>query len=332
MTQNNANHDIINDLKNLRSASAEQQSIDTYAKMLWLKNDFENLKKTKHLIVLFFEIFEYLKKLGEPSFLWNTLPDKQPFDNRYDAFLAGILNQGTDGRVKFPQNINVLSWNYDYEFEKAVLKYTNDEYIESCCSRPDFNIIFKNKLYNNTFDNIAKNMRLVKINGFIGLWRIVPDNNNNNYNNYPALGYNSAIIRYKKDEYTTENIIKFYKENIKKKEFDPAISYSWEEDNNNNNALSHAKDIMAKTDILVVIGYSFPYFNREIDRQLLSSDNSKQLSKIYIQDPQAADIKETIQGFRDDWDYINPTTGNILYKFPFQLITNSNQFYMPHEL
>ena len=41
-------------------------------------------------------------------------------------------------------------------------------------------------------------------------------------------------------------------------------------------------------DILVVIGYTFPFFNREIDRMIFSQMEC--LQKIYIQDPNANNI------------------------------------------
>lgn len=56
------------------------------------------------------------------------------------------------------------------------------------------------------------------------------------------------------------------------------ISYAWERSFETTEQL---QQIIDKTTHLVVIGYSFPVFNREIDRQILA--NTK-LDKIYIQD------------------------------------------------
>ena len=45
--------------------------------------------------------------------------------------------------------------------------------------------------------------------------------------------------------------------------------------------------------MLVVIGYSFPYFNREVDRTIVQ--NMKNLEKVYIQDPYCEDVKESFE-------------------------------------
>jgi hypothetical protein len=48
--------------------------------------------------------------------------------------------------------------------------------------------------------------------------------------------------------------------------FDKRITYAWEE---NSQTVKLANKILEETDILVIIGYSFPSCNREIDCQLL---------------------------------------------------------------
>lgn len=56
------------------------------------------------------------------------------------------------------------------------------------------------------------------------------------------------------------------------------INYAWERPDE---VKSEINRLLAKTTHLVLIGYSFPVFNREIDRQILAAPN---LEKIYIQD------------------------------------------------
>jgi len=51
---------------------------------------------------------------------------------------------------------------------------------------------------------------------------------------------------------------------------------------------------------LIVIGYSFPFFNREIDRKIIG--NMEELEKVYFQAPDAETIKERFQAIRDDID------------------------------
>jgi hypothetical protein len=45
-----------------------------------------------------------------------------------------------------------------------------------------------------------------------------------------------------------------------------------------------AKEIIIGSDILVIIGYSFPFFNREIDKEIFNVLCQTGLKKIYYQD------------------------------------------------
>jgi hypothetical protein len=71
---------------------------------------------------------------------------------------------------------------------------------------------------------------------------------------------------------------------------------------------------------LVVIGYSFPFFNRWFDREILRS--AKALERIYIQAPEgsAQDIGRTIKamGFSNGID--------------IEYYTNTDKFLLPREL
>jgi len=75
----------------------------------------------------------------------------------------------------------------------------------------------------------------------------------------------------------------------------------------------------SNTMILVVIGYSFPFFNRDVDRLIIGE--MKNLLKVYIQDPYAADVKETFQAINDR---IDP---NMIIP-----LDNTKQFLLPPEL
>ena len=68
------------------------------------------------------------------------------------------------------------------------------------------------------------------------------------------------------------------------------ISYAWEKEWGSdrdypyvNERLNYAKAAARAAEILVVIGYSFPFFNREIDKIIFSEMPT--IKKIYFQDP-----------------------------------------------
>ena len=72
---------------------------------------------------------------------------------------------------------------------------------------------------------------------------------------------------------------------------------------------------------VVVIGYSFPFFNRKVDRFLFES--MPNLKNIYIQDPHADRIEQTLPSVIPS--HIYPIT-------KVEKITTTDQFYLPPEL
>lgn len=58
----------------------------------------------------------------------------------------------------------------------------------------------------------------------------------------------------------------------------PSVNFAWEAVQSN--AVKQAKRILSATESLVVIGYSFPIFNREIDK-LIFQDSK--ISRVYLQ-------------------------------------------------
>ena len=72
---------------------------------------------------------------------------------------------------------------------------------------------------------------------------------------------------------------------------------------------------------LVVIGYSFPYFNRKIDRLIF--ENMPHLKKIYIQDKYPERIQQ----------YITPVIpADKLAGITIVRLDDVEQFYLPPEL
>ena len=71
---------------------------------------------------------------------------------------------------------------------------------------------------------------------------------------------------------------------------------------------------------LVVIGYTFPFFNRNIDRTLF--DAMKNLKTIYIQDPNAENLIQNIR----------PVLSDRHSQTKIIPLTNVDQFYLPAEL
>ena len=114
------------------------------------------------------------------------------------------------------------------------------------------------------------------------------------------------------------------------------LRFAWENDDQVLKARQNAKIIMSKSDIIIVIGYSFPTFNRDIDRQIFEIFNKRpspglkygdgksanRYKKIYIQDTKenAPKIKERLKA-----------VGSKLFDVA-EIYDDVDQFFIPPEL
>lgn len=96
------------------------------------------------------------------------------------------------------------------------------------------------------------------------------------------------------------------------------ISFAWEEDKL---TLGRINGFAKTATDLVVIGYSFPLFNREIDIAILEHMENDSLNSIYIQDLYPKKIKTSIASILPDFDEdridITPSE-------------NLDEFFIPH--
>lgn len=272
--------EMIDALKWALQASQKHASVDTFAKKLFIKDQFDELKRLKVALSVFF-IFEQIR--SKPDF-------------RYDAFFASLLNENIHD---LPENVRI-SWNYDYQFELSFSEYTGSTDIKQNQE--------KLRVYTKHGNEHARGgFGIYKLNGTTGLQH----DNGRIYLYSPSL--TTAI-----DRSFVEQITKSYITATYQKGTTPALSFAWERD--------FGGDIVAKavektkdTSVLIVIGYSFPFFNRTIDRQIIGSMD--QLSKVYFQSPDADTVKERFQALKDNLSGIQlvPKYDVDQFLLPFEL-------------
>jgi hypothetical protein len=256
---------------------------DTYAKKLTLTKKKDDLSLFKELLNLYF-IFEQdnldiadefnlsdMLSLKKPSFndlyteeqkinlnLFNKINNK--IDYRYDVFFSSylIFNEKTEELV-LPDNVRILSWNYDNQLEFA------------------FNEISKN-------DDLRKVKSALKI---------------SNYSEFNSIGFPSILKLNGQSNYF--NLLNGFKINLKDelksllntKQYLNTISFAWE-NSYNSELLIRLSKISNFTDILIIIGYSFPNFNKEIDAIIINNaiyGINKSL-KIFIQVPEVSEYEK----------------------------------------
>ncbi len=301
---------FIDELDKLIEHEKESTSIDAYAKELTNSNQQMELHRLKMVLSSYF-VFEQLIKPEDLVFYEKDGKTKvssdiqemlsNPIDKRYRTFWADYIN----GHSSTPApNIKVISWNYDMQFEFAFSRLKN--YSLELTQQEIQVFPAKSK----TIDN--GKFCLLKMNGTAGLFK---ENGKgiNKLENYFDLKQHHL------NNFNLELLLNIFNQNYSRVFTEPVFSFAWEANSIADETRKIAKEILSKTNILVIIGYSFPSFNRTIDRQLF--ENIESLEKVYYQAPKN-EINELILKL----DGINPrlrelTTG----------IENLATFYVPNE-
>ena len=275
----NAQKILFASLDRLEENCKNYPTIDTYAKQLFVtkrKNEYEQLKKD---LTVFFTLQQ----------------DFQKRDLRYDGFIASLIDE--EGNL--PNNIKILSWNYDCQFELAYSGYIKEQ--ERSISRSQTELKISNKLFP---DGIGDDFGIIKLNG-------------------TAISMNRERGKL---------LEQYFAPTMPKEEFcgrlfdnneHNALSFAWEKDESTEFFLKNIVNNIKNARTLVVIGYSFPYVNRKIDRMLLRC--MENLRTVYIQDVQPELIQENLFATLS----YNQTVENPVECKPFK---NLNQFVIPSEL
>jgi hypothetical protein len=255
---------------------------DTVAKKYFHLNadKGEKLSELKRILSLYFFFEQSLSREGIAKL---KIEGKDPIDRRYDAFIASILEPKFES-LEIDKGFNILTWNYDLQFEITFANYLgkniqdSQKWVQSIPSTASINdpyLIDPNKFSIVHLNGIAYSAPVV--NGF-------------NYGSFAdASGYLlEAIV----------NHYQFLKKNVSPTKT-PFLNFAWERDKDFpqpkkalNNIFYAASKVAEMTEVLVIIGYSFPIFNRAADTLLFSA--MKNLQKVYIQSPNADVLQKTL--------------------------------------
>jgi hypothetical protein len=253
---------LVDGLKELKQICEEHFSVDTFAKKLSIKRDVQGLKKLKILLSVFFVVEQ---KLYQPN-------------PRYEFFIASLI----DSITKLPQNVRILSWNYDYQFEIAFSGFSGtDNIIENQ------QLLSVNKRNDQFVDYRKGEFGIFKLNGsteFRGGLR-------------NTLFFNNISVDGRLDLAQVTKLVQEYVAFSYSKEYKPIFTFAWETSyygEFNNVVLEETSD----AEVLVIIGYSFPYFNRSLDKLIIK--NMTHLKKVYFQSPEANALIDRFQSIRDD--------------------------------
>lgn len=281
-----ARQKLLKSFKYLYFQCEQHATIDTYAKKLVLKKRMKEFMHLEQLLTLFFIYVQMRNQI----------------DSRYDTFLANIL----EPNLHFPPNIRVISWNYDSQFELAYSGY--DEVGELI-------IGYKNAMFNLDYE-------IIKINGtatFAEQERLIELQKDIKQKLWQIKDNTTGSLSILRQETWLLEFIYLYQLYVSGKTNNTHLSFAFDDNYPSDKINSCINNIIKRTDVLVIIGYTFPFFNRETDRKILQY--IKPNTKIYIQDLHPERIKQSLTA--------------VLPNFPEEQIflkKDVDQFFLPPEL
>lgn len=260
--------DFFNKMLEFSNKAVEFGSIDIYARRLSLLKRYSELNDLKFCLSIYFDLWELFSfknyKIG------NTQLNFSQIDKRYYSLLSILLEPKNDFTPKIPDNVKFCTWNYDLQLELAFSSFlkTSTNNLKTINEHIPFSDPINTYNFNGEkIDNIVYHF-----NGHRGIF-ISDQKAHENIDGSHKDDFWKYLKRLK------SNFVHF-----RDISYTSCIKYSWEEDEIQKEKW---KNIFRNTDILIVIGYSFPAFNRRIDTELFRS-LSPNIYQIVYQDPNAS--------------------------------------------
>ncbi|MES0491251.1 MAG: hypothetical protein ABUK01_14750 [Leptospirales bacterium] len=305
---NDIEKEFITSLKWLEKECGNNTSIDTYAKKLYHQGDFDRYNRLKATLSCYFMIEQARLRV----------------DQRYDNFFASIL-ENESGSAKLPPDINIISWNYDSQLERSYSSFLKDAAENILGEQISVSMqLIPRKDEKMEIDR--DKFSIVKINGSAEAHSI----NNSDFHDYDKFPYFKEV-----NQEVIDKVMEWYNQYINRKDkpISTLIHFAWETDDPYPRKMKdQLLKVTGKTTTLIVIGYSFPFFNRGIDKLYL--ENMKNLRRVYIQVPEADGPahRERFEALISERKTIITSGGFIANPPPeIYLKHDTDQFFLPYE-
>lgn len=299
-------NEIIKDATWLINEHKKYYSVDTAAKVYYHQEgrESENLRRLKKIVTFYFiveqseviqEDFNNAKKALLDSDSWKGVFDYdklekagklEAVDRRYFRLLAYFL--GSNDVPTLPSNLNFITWNYDRQLEQAFAHFMPKR------GTAPFRLEGVPGLASDVHHNRPEGLKEVcHLNGKAGVIQ-------------EKYKISDMGLQYQ-DESLIEcrnGLVSMYG-NLSEGNL---LKFAWEENEYTSKVLNLAKEILRKTNVLVVVGYSFPNFNRTVDTELLNAFKEGGgvgiEKKVVFQDPNKARAEAMQKVF--GLDYVEP--------------------------
>ncbi len=280
---------FIEDANWVLNCISERTTFDTFAQELYNAGEIKKLEKLKTIMsaFLFYEQLQKADKYVAGIKSSQQIDDETvhrvntTVDPRYRSFLQFVA---PGGRLK--EGINIISWNYDLQFELA-----SDIQGDISTASANLNVFPElENSYNQTRPS------LIKLNGTAGA-----------YTNRQGAHQLDLIANDMNEREFMSYVINRYGEVDGYSNYQSTLSFACEMQAKLPTPqdcphIVRAREIMVETEILVVIGYSFHQFNWTID-QFLCSDANK-VQRIYYQvksDVYERFIRDRLRAIKPEW-------------------------------
>jgi hypothetical protein len=322
---------IIADIQWVIAESRHHATVDTLAKRFYLLEKWDELKQLKQVLLIYFTLRQ-LSVFNVNVLQNNPAPPERIVDGRYDSFVAAYARKGASG-PELPGNLKAISWNYDLQPELALKRYFPMN-VEDLQEKLQIQPNKKTQISSDTDGFDMGRFGLVKLNGNAFWGKLSTPG---------CTTKNSLFDRHYDDNRPLDVLVQvlheYHELRLDRQTLNQALAYfnfAWESDEHFKDKypgfdrnLQTAVEIAQNTQVLVIIGYSFPIFNLETDRTIFN--NMLQLEKVYIQDLNPEQVKSTmINGLPI---FQRGTTINQKAKWQdergFQLSREANQFLIP---
>lgn len=260
----------------------------------WLIKEMRN-RKCESVDDLAFKLYKSgekveLKRLKIALSVYLIFRQMDPVDYRYDAFVKAIIEKPAT-REDHPilrKQIKIISWNYDHQFEKAYsipFGYNDIMEIQS-------QLKVYSKHFNATYNTPNDCFSIYKINGTAGIIGQHPINREGKH-------YLSEVNSLFNVE-SIDKVINTYAmlKDAAENEFISTLSFAWGKDNSSENIIKKSIEGSKNTNVLIVIGYSFPISNSEIDIEIINAMTN--LEQVYFQAPDAHNLKKRFLAIRNN--------------------------------
>lgn len=214
---------------------------------------------------------------------------EKEIDHRYLPWLVGLLSN-----KRFPEHVKILSWNYDFQLQIAGQYFGELEKVAHTTNASHYQPGFINYFPNLDYSP-SDVYSLIHLNGIAGY--------ETSSSVFHSADREQVVNQLLSDTATYHN----------------AIHFAWDGSRYHDTLMKDVIKMIDGVTILVVIGYSFPFYNRKVDAGIFKSIHTHgKLKKIYYQDPY-------LTGSQLPAMFSLPESLNIVH------IKNKDNFHIPFE-